>query len=187
MLRRVAGKPRADAARRGGPPGVALACGEVSLADAVARADRASDRRRGRRTDRAGLGRRGGAGGGLVRVSPGARAAPLQGARPNPTSRRAFGRGGRSRHDEHKARTCRTNRRAADQPGTPSTRSRRLVDVLVTACKRLVKRGGPRGDQVAKATNGREGSRSVRMARHHATQGRYLSFPSSTAERARSR
>src|SRR6266478_4366881 len=69
---------RADAARRGGPPGVALTRGEVSLADADARVDRASDRRRGRRADRAGLRRRGGAGGGLVRVSAGARAAPLR-------------------------------------------------------------------------------------------------------------
>src|SRR5258708_4229112 len=49
VLRRVAGEPRADAARRGGPPGPALARGEVSLPDAVGRVDRASDRRRGRR------------------------------------------------------------------------------------------------------------------------------------------
>jgi len=39
-------------------------------------------------------------------------------ARSSPTSSRAFGRGDRSRRDERKAVTCRTNRRAADRPGT---------------------------------------------------------------------
>src|SRR5216683_305267 len=77
-LRRVAGGARADPACRGGASSMALARGEVSLADAVTRGDWASDRRRGRRADRAGLARRGGAGGGLVRVSAGARAAPLR-------------------------------------------------------------------------------------------------------------
>ncbi len=37
-------------------------------------------------------------------------------ARPSPTSSQAFGRGARSRRDERKTVTCRTNRRAADRP-----------------------------------------------------------------------
>src|SRR6266478_185426 len=41
-------RARADTGRRGGASGVALTRGEVSLADAVARIDRAFDRRRGR-------------------------------------------------------------------------------------------------------------------------------------------
>jgi hypothetical protein len=40
--------------------------------------------------------------------------------------------------DARKAVTCRTNRRATDRPRTPKIRSRRLVNGLVTACKRLV-------------------------------------------------
>ncbi|HEV2054609.1 MAG TPA: DUF3987 domain-containing protein [Methylomirabilota bacterium] len=85
-----------EAARRGGPPGPALARGEVSLADAVARVDRASDRRRGRRANRAGLARGGGTGGGLVRVSAGARAAPLR-----ERHRPGAGGGRRARDQDH--------------------------------------------------------------------------------------
>src|SRR5260370_42272215 len=69
VLRHVERGRRAEAARRGGPPGVALARREVTLPDAAAPVDRPSDRRRGRRAARGALGRRGGAGGGLVRVS----------------------------------------------------------------------------------------------------------------------
>ena len=46
--------------------------------------------------------------------------------------------------DERKVATCRANRRVTDRPGTPRTRSRRLANILVTTCKRLVNaaRGG---------------------------------------------
>src|SRR5262249_61037762 len=73
-LRGVARGARAAAARRGGPSGTALALGEVSLAGALAGADLSPHRVR--RRDRAGPGfwRRHGQGGGVGRLSRGARA-----------------------------------------------------------------------------------------------------------------
>src|SRR5216684_6827501 len=96
---------------------------------------------------------------------------------PSPTSSRAFGRGARSRRDERKAVTCRANRRAADRPGTPRTRSeapcRRSCKYLQMPCKRA----GPRRTRWRRPRRGLEGSRPTRRGWPATTrrEGRYSS------------
>jgi superfamily II DNA or RNA helicase len=99
VLRHVAGWARADATRRGGASGSALALGEVSLADAVAGADLPGDRRRRRRHEGPGHARRGGAGNRLVHLPGRPRAPALR------DDDRRGARGGRRARDQDQVRS----------------------------------------------------------------------------------
>ena len=100
-----------------------------------------------------------------------------------------FGRGARSRRDERKAVTCRANRRGRIDRERREPSRRRLVDGLVTTCKRLVNEPA-KEDQVAKATKRSQGAgrRGADGPPPHYARGEPRRAPSfqSTADRARS-
>ena len=95
----------------------------------------------------------------------------------------------RSRRDERKAVTCRANRRGRIDRERREPSRRRLVDGLVTTCKRLVNEPA-KEDQVAKATKRSQGAgrRGADGPPPHYARGEPRRAPSfqSTADRARS-
>src|SRR5229473_1265146 len=139
-------------ARRGGASGPALALREVSLADAVAGADRAADRRRGRRHERTGGARRGGAGHRLVHLPGSPRAPALRDA-----DRRGAGGGGRARDQDH-----------ARSGGEPVHRPRGVSERMGGPDGAPGRPGRPRGPRRARLDSGGSGEGPGRRAAHRA-------------------